>query len=192
MSEEIKSTEVENTTEVESTESELLKSIKENPSKTETELLRLRAENKERRIKEGELSGNLKKIEDDKLIEQEKKLIEEGKFKELLEVSNKKIEDLTLQVTSLSDVKTKYDGIESRNKEILLTELEGLDQDMAELITNSTMETVDKIAKARKFKDQAKVIKTNPANQIANRTDTNDDTLTALGRKKMNVAHLVK
>ena len=180
-----------NTEETVSAESDLLKSIKENPSRTEDALLKLRHENQTRRETEIKLEGQLKAIQDEKELAKTKELEEQGKYQELLEEQSNKNKDLLSQLDILKEVENKYIGIETKNSEILIKELEGLDKDVVELIESSNMETIDKIAKARHFKELAgNSPKQNPATGRSGGAITDTPNLTTLGREKGNVSFL--
>lgn len=185
-----------NTTEVakvetENQESELLKSIKEDPTRAEETLIKLRAENKDKKERYRAVEEELLQFKEAKELAKTKDLEEQGKFKELLDDQALKNKDLLSQIDELNQVKTKYDSLEADQKELLVEELTGLDKATVELIDESTMSTTAKIAKARYFKDLANVSnKTNPASSRTGGTEINKPNLTTLGRQRVDVSYL--
>lgn len=88
--------------------------------KSASELIELvldaRSEAKERRLKERELSERLVKIDSDKVSEEQKKMADEGKFKELLAAKEKEIETLNQTLKPKAD---EYDKFRQEEIEVI-------------------------------------------------------------------------
>jgi hypothetical protein len=122
---------------------------------TKSEILSLRKEAKDRRLKYKELSAEFEKMKDENAKSKEAKLIEEGKIQELLEERTKELEELKPLRDKLNTYETQFEA----QLEAIVSKLS---KDQQELISESGWDIAKKLTWANKLAEQAKVVSNGP------------------------------
>jgi len=137
-------------------ESDLLKMIQADPKRAEEEIKKLRNENAQK-INNGAKDefNRLKELEQTYRQEQEAKLKEEGRYKELLEAQTEKINSLTAYEEKVQKYETYFETqLEEAKK--------GLSEGLIEVVNNSTGSPADKLNLVSKLKAEMGQVSNSP------------------------------
>ena len=137
-------------------ESDLLKMIQADPKRAEEEIKKLRNENAQK-INNGAKDefNRLKELEQTYRQEQEAKLKEEGRYKELLEAQTEKINNLTAYEEKVQKYETYFETqLEEAKK--------GLSEGLIEVVNNSTGSPADKLNLVSKLKAEMGQVSNSP------------------------------
>lgn len=137
-------------------ESELLRMIQADPKRAEEEIKKLRNENAQK-INNGTRDDykRLQELEQTYKQEQEAKLKEEGRYKELLEQQTEKINNLTAYEEKVKKYESYFETqLEDAKK--------GLSEGLIEVVNNSTGSPADKLALVSKLKSEMGQVTNSP------------------------------
>jgi hypothetical protein len=154
---------------IETQENEDVNEFDSLPEKTKEEIRKLRRESADRRIKTKELQtqlNELKEVKEQYEEDQKKKLEEDGKLKELVDMQSKEIEELKL----IKEANAKY---EAYFQDKLDQEIKGLGKETTELILSSDKTISDKLEAVRKIKAEINKNTNSPASVRIGNTDGN-------------------
>lgn len=118
------------------------------PREAQAEIYRLHVENKDRRLKAKELQAQIDKLAAETSKKEEEKLKEEGKLKELLDLKEQ-------ELSELSKIKEENDNYRSHFEAKLEGMLNKLPQDQVELINESGMTLSKKLQLAEKLTENS-------------------------------------
>jgi hypothetical protein len=122
---------------------------------TKTEIIKLRRESAERRVKAKEIQTELESLKAEREAEKQRKMEEDGKLKELLDIKSKELEELQ----GVKKEKELYDSI---FKEQLETAIGKLSTTQAELIAESGLSIGDKLKWANRLAQESTTKKDSP------------------------------
>lgn len=141
------------------------------PEETQKEIKNLREENAKRRVGNKEEKDELirlRELETNVKEQKEKKLEEEGKIKELLEIKDKELEALK----PIKDLNIKY---EETFKKQLEEELKGLSDNMVAMVNGAGQNYAEKLAYAKTVKSEMSVSKNSPGFEAPGTSYTGGD-----------------
>lgn len=119
--------------------------------KAQAEIYRLNRENAARRIKAKELQQQLDEINAQASKQEDARMVEEGKLKEVLDKREKELE-------SLRSVKSENEAYKAHFEKMLEDKLSTIDQQKADLITKSNMTLKEKVEMASMLSQESKAL----------------------------------